>query len=106
MTCNKCNGTGHYQYDENHMTICPICCDHSTGWWELSEHHAGYIPNGDNRCCRKGCGTLARVLKEESEMKTKTYAISGTVDIPENVNIDIDQVDDITEDDDEDEEED
>jgi hypothetical protein len=63
--CQKCNGTGWYPYDENHHKACEACCDHAKGWWLLTEGFAGYIDGDDNRCCKAGCGTLARDLERE-----------------------------------------
>ena len=57
--CAKCGGTGLYQYDHNHSTICPDCCTHSEGVWWLTEH---YLPYGKPTegmprwCCTRGCG--------------------------------------------------
>jgi len=62
--CVKCNGMGWYQYDHNHSTICDKCCTHDQGWWELTENYSYYIEGADNRCCEKGCGTMARDLKD------------------------------------------
>jgi len=61
-TCSLCSGTGRYQYDHNHSQPCPKCCKHDAGWWELTEHHSGFVANADNRCCLKGCGALHRDL--------------------------------------------
>jgi len=61
--CSLCGGAGHYMYDENHGKICERCCTHDQGWWELTEHHAGFVEGEDNRCCRAGCGMLYRDLK-------------------------------------------
>lgn len=62
--CKKCQGKGYYHYDSNQAKPCEQCCDHSGGWWELTEHHAGYIAGADNGCCRSGCGQLRRELAE------------------------------------------
>ncbi len=64
MDCKKCNGKGHYMYRDNHRKMCEDCCPHDKGWWEVTEHYAGYIKGGDNRCCKAGCGQLFRDLKE------------------------------------------
>lgn len=68
MTCKKCNGTGWYCYDPDpvypHSTICDVCCTHSQGWWELTEHYVGYKEGEDNRCCKAGCGTMRRDLHD------------------------------------------
>ncbi len=60
--CKKCNGTGWYQYDDIHSTICNKCCQHDQGWWELEKefHGKSYIDGADNFCCRNGCGTMRR----------------------------------------------
>jgi len=65
-TCTKCNGTNWYRYDHNHHTICDKCCTHSEGWWDVSKEHHGskYIEGEDNGCCRNGCGTMRRDLKQ------------------------------------------
>jgi len=62
--CSKCHDTGWYMYDEIHSKPCEKCCKHDQGWWELTPSHAGYIEDGDNRCCKAGCGTLYRDLKD------------------------------------------
>lgn len=58
--CPKCQGRGSYMYDENHWKPCEVCCHHDHGWWELTEHFEGYVEGGDNRCCKAGCGAMAR----------------------------------------------
>ena len=55
MTCHKCNDTGSYMYDENHGTICDLCCKHDQGYWQLHEH---YGKNNDKWCCKAGCGHI------------------------------------------------
>jgi hypothetical protein len=50
--CLKCKGKGTYPYDENHGTICDLCCPHDQGSWLLPE---GYNKEGQ-WCCRAGCG--------------------------------------------------
>lgn len=66
MTCPKCHGTGWRQYDHNHAQVCAACCKHDQGWWELTEHYHGYEEGKDNACCKAGCGTRRRDLKEPS----------------------------------------
>ena len=61
-SCSLCGGKGHYMYDNNHGKPCEGCCKHTDGWWELTEHHAGYIAGADNGCCRAGCGQLRREI--------------------------------------------
>ena len=51
--CPKCLGTGVFQYDHNHSTICNLCCKHNMGWWMLLEHYGNR--NG-KWCCLAGCG--------------------------------------------------
>ena len=51
--CEKCNGKGTYMYDENHGTICDLCCKHDQGFWELKEH---YGKDNGKMCCKAGCG--------------------------------------------------
>lgn len=60
--CKRCNGTNWWHYDHNHSQICPDCCTHSQGWWELTEGYAGYKAGADNACCNLGCGTMRREL--------------------------------------------
>ena len=52
QTCTKCNGTGWYQYDHNHSTVCNLCCKHEDGFWYLTEHYG----NKGKWCCGGGCG--------------------------------------------------
>jgi hypothetical protein len=63
--CPKCNGTGWHTYGHNHTCKCAVCCKHDEGWWELTEWFAGYEAGKDNRCCKAGCGTMARDIAEE-----------------------------------------
>lgn len=63
MKCNKCKDTGWIPYDDNHKMKCPYCCKHDKGWWKLTENYSGYIEGGDNRCCKAGCGTKRRDMK-------------------------------------------
>lgn len=51
--CAKCSGTGVYHYDHNHGTICPECCRHNMGFWQLGEIHGG---EAGKWCCGAGCG--------------------------------------------------
>jgi len=51
--CEKCNGVGTYMYDENHGTICDLCCPHVDGSWQLLEH---YGERNGQWCCMGGCG--------------------------------------------------
>lgn len=62
--CKRCEGTGWWKYDHNHSQVCPACCTHHEGWWELTENYGGYAEGKDNRCCKAGCGTMARDLKD------------------------------------------
>jgi len=64
MNCPKCNGTGWYAYDDNHSQVCPACCTHDQGFWDLTKWHTGYdfTEGADNGCCRNGCGTMRRDL--------------------------------------------
>lgn len=64
QACSLCGGKGHYMYDDNHGKPCEQCCKHTDGWWELTEHHAGFIAGADNGCCRAGCGQLRRELHQ------------------------------------------
>lgn len=65
--CTKCKGTGWYPYDYDNSKKCDYCCDHSEGWWVLSENYYGYKEGQDNRCCLKGCGTMFRDLGKENK---------------------------------------
>lgn len=60
--CVFCAGTGWRKCGHNHAQVCEHCCKHDKGWWELTEHHAGYVAGKDNACCRAGCGTMRRDL--------------------------------------------
>jgi hypothetical protein len=51
--CSKCHGTGIYKYDDNHATVCDLCCQHGLGWWQLKEH---YGEKNGKWCCSAGCG--------------------------------------------------
>jgi hypothetical protein len=63
--CPKCKGTKWYSYDENHSTICNLCCQHEQGWWDLTRFHHGYREGEDNGCCLTGCGTMRRDLPKK-----------------------------------------
>lgn len=65
MTCKKCNDTGWYPYDHNHSKVCNVCCKHDQGWWELTEHYAKYEEGKDNACCKAGCGTMRRDIRDK-----------------------------------------
>jgi hypothetical protein len=63
-TCQKCHGTGWYQYDFSglgHSTVCDACCKHDKGWWKLGEMHS----DPGKWCCRAGCGAVIDELPEE-----------------------------------------
>jgi hypothetical protein len=63
--CKTCAGKGFFHYDEMHARPCEDCCDHSDGFWQLSKfHHAKYIEDGDNGCCRH-CGIMRRDIEQE-----------------------------------------
>jgi hypothetical protein len=66
--CSKCRGTGSYMYDHNHGKPCERCCLHDQGWWELTEHYAGYVEGENNNCCKAGCGALQRDLQSEETL--------------------------------------
>lgn len=66
--CKKCGGSGAYQYDDRHTKLCEACCTHPEGWWELTEHYVSYQKGADNRCCQRGCGTMARDLPPSQEV--------------------------------------
>lgn len=65
-SCPLCHGLGYYRYDRNHHKPCERCCPHNQGWWELTEHYAGYIPGSDNGRCLAGCGQLRRELNQST----------------------------------------
>jgi len=50
--CKRCRGKGWYSYDSNHGKPCEGCCDHSDGFFLLSE---GFAKAGQY-ACKKGCG--------------------------------------------------
>ena len=50
--CLVCHGTGTYMYDKDHGTICPRCCKHDMGWWQLTEAYG----DAGKWCCKAGCG--------------------------------------------------
>ena len=60
--CQKCKGTGWFQYDYNHSRVCDACCRHNQGWWELTDGYHGYELGKDNNCCKAGCETMRRDL--------------------------------------------
>lgn len=53
LTCQRCQDTGIWRYDENHGQPCPDCCPHDQGVWMLTFEY------GDEGkwCCKAGCGT-------------------------------------------------
>ena len=53
LTCQRCRGTGKWQYDENHAQPCPDCCTHSAGVWMLTFEYG----DAGAWCCKAGCGT-------------------------------------------------
>ena len=73
--CEKCNGTGKWQYDDIHITVCDKCCKHDKGWWELTEAHGGYIAGGDNGCCLAGCGMRRRDYLKQLNKQTREAAM-------------------------------
>lgn len=60
--CPKCHGTGQYYYDNEHGTICALCCQHNMGWWKLEKH---YGKNNGKWCCKAGCGTTKRTIPKK-----------------------------------------
>lgn len=52
LVCPKCNGAGHYFYDEIHATPCEVCCKHDHGWWRQTDN----FPQPGRLTCRRGCG--------------------------------------------------
>jgi hypothetical protein len=62
--CPKCKNTRTYMYDENHATVCDLCCKHDKGWWIVTKDTSGFIEGTDNACCSAGCGTMRRDLKK------------------------------------------
>lgn len=63
-SCKLCHGTGRWQYDNNHSTVCHLCCKHDQGFWELSEPYQGYA-EGYRFCCSAGCGHSLKFNPEE-----------------------------------------
>ncbi len=59
--CRKCLNTGWYQYDNNHSQVCPDCCKHDKGFWELKEF---YGKDNGRLCCKAGCGYLLPVRRK------------------------------------------
>lgn len=56
-SCPKCGGTGWYQYDDIHSTICDLCCRHEGGlWWLTEDYFYKREPDSKRWCCRSGCG--------------------------------------------------
>ena len=75
VSCKKCNDTGWYMYDHNHSTICDICCKHDKGWFNVSEHQHGYIPDSDNACCLAGCGVMRRDIVKGKDLTLEAAII-------------------------------
>ncbi|MDA0252886.1 MAG: hypothetical protein O3A42_18385 [Actinobacteria bacterium] len=51
-----CGGAGWLRYDGRHARVCPGCCEHGSGVWQLNPdcHH---VVDGRIWCCSAGCGT-------------------------------------------------
>lgn len=76
--CPKCKGKGSYMYDENHGTICDLCCDHDKGWWLLKTH---YGKNNGKMCCLTGCGkTITWKAFMKISEKNKMYILTSDKD--------------------------
>lgn len=46
---------GRYMYDENHITVCEVCCTHPDGWWKMEKH---YGKDNGKYTCKKGCSII------------------------------------------------
>lgn len=64
IVCKKCNGTGRYMYDENHITICEECCTHPDGWHKMEEN---YDKDTGKYMCKKGCGSIRKSPPQSEE---------------------------------------
>lgn len=63
MVCVKCHGTGWFNYDDNHATVCNACCTHDKGRWLLTHQYAGYKKGHFCLCCLNGCGHVIYINK-------------------------------------------
>ena len=61
--CDRCDGTGIWQYDSNHAQPCPDCCPHDKGWRLLREH---YGERNGKYACMRGCGHVVDCPPEHS----------------------------------------
>lgn len=78
--CEKCNGTGKYAYDENHVKTCEVCCAHEDGWWQMEKH---YGKDNGKYACKKGCGTIIDDLPSNISLKENTSAPQTEEDLIE-----------------------
>jgi hypothetical protein len=62
--CKKCQGTGVYQRDDQHLAICDLCCKHNQGWWQLE---GAYGQDNGRWACKAGCGVIIDSPKLELE---------------------------------------
>lgn len=56
--CNRCGGSGWYQYSTSgtpHSKVCEVCCDHAGEPWPDTANG-----NPNDYYCRSGCGTLMK----------------------------------------------
>ncbi len=60
--CSKCRGTGSYQYDHNHSTVCNACCIHKWGEFLLTRHHMGHAKGRIRYACDGGCGAVVELI--------------------------------------------
>lgn len=60
--CPRCNGTGFYSYDENHIKPCEVCCRHDRGWFPLTEAHG----RPGMHACGAGCGAILEQLGRDA----------------------------------------
>lgn len=68
--CKKCNDTGRYAYDDQHIKPCDACCMHSDGWWKLDKRHG---KDASKYACKIGCGTLRdNILQSEDDLMELT----------------------------------
>lgn len=72
--CPRCHGSGLYQDNPLHGTICALCCRHNMGWWQLTALHG--VLAGE-WCCRAGCGALERQVFEAWRSQQSAPRITG-----------------------------
>lgn len=84
LECEKCGGTGEYQYDENHWTICPKCCQHNMDWFQMGEEYGKQ--NEGKWCCKAGCGLVIdkfeKTILEWNKIDEKEKRDMDTIPLP------------------------